>query len=162
MEHWVKRGGQRGRRLDSQQLSSTTCLCVFKLCGGVPTVFYVHTHTQLRVTRHGVLPLVLQFSPFANQFPFFIQEHFLVYGSYEGEVWLKGRAPLFPLSLVQDQNPFGSKLVVSLISHLGILVMNLCSLPVNIKIDACSYLQQNHTNAFTYAVFLSLSFIIKC
>lgn len=54
-------------------------------------------------------------------FPFFILEHFLVYGSYEGELWLRGRVRFIPLCAT-DQNPFRSKLVISLISHLEILL----------------------------------------
>lgn len=41
---------------------------------------------------HKVLNLVLHFPLFAKQFPFFILVHFLLYGSDESEVWLKGRA----------------------------------------------------------------------
>lgn len=61
----------------------------------VPNVFY--GYTLLRAATHSVLSLALQFSPFAKQFPVFTVEHFLVYGSYEGEEWLVGRARFLSL-----------------------------------------------------------------
>lgn len=52
------------------------------------------THIQLRASsEYFISPL--HDSPFANQFPVFKRQHFLVYESYEAELWLWGRAPLF-------------------------------------------------------------------
>lgn len=120
VQKWSKRPrGEWGRELDTQPNN----VLLMRLHGWVPAVFDVHTHTQQRVNVHRVFCFCfLQFSTFANHFPFFTLEHFLVYGSYKGEAWLKGRALFFPLSLVVDQKPFRSKLVLSLIPHLQILL----------------------------------------
>lgn len=122
VQKWNKRPrGEWGRQLDTQP--NNVLLMCLQTCMADFLQYLMLTLTQLRDTVHRMFCFwVLQFSPFANNFPFFTLEHFLVYGSYKGEAWLKGRAPFFPLSLVVDQKPFRSNLVLSLSPHLRILL----------------------------------------
>lgn len=141
-------GGQWRRWLDSHRLSPVMCLYFssnYILC----TYWYSAESYHL----YNFTSLVSQFSPFANQFPFFfsILRHFLVYGSYEGEIWLEGRAPLFPLSLVPHQIPSRSKLIVSLFSHLEIILCDHFQLILKSTLVLIG--SKTHTNSFTFAVF---------
>lgn len=113
-----------------------------------PTVLYVHTRTQQRASMKRVFHLC--FPDLLIILSTFIMGHFLVYGSYEGQVWLKGIAPFFGT---------GSKpLEVSCgyTSHSSL--MNVCSFPISIKVNSFSYPQQNRLHPFMYAVFIMKSY----
>lgn len=142
-------------RDNSQLLSSTMCL----YCTCLQTessLYFMYAPTQLTAPMKERFSFGFTVCPDLEiNFPSFIvillHRHFPIYGSNEGEIWLKGRPSSYIYIYIRmykgtRSKPLRSELAVPLISYLRMF-----SFPVNIKVNACSHLQQYRINPFIYA-----------